>query len=166
MKRRASRELIFDRVARLRKHMPNFVLSADVLVGFPTETQDQFAQTLEAIESLKIAYPHVFPYSNRDGAPAARIPKQIAGDEKKRRARLVRELGQRVWAEQALSRVSSTQRTIIESNSDASAVVARCDDYFPVKLTASPDLAKGQWCTVKISGIDGQSLLGENLACD
>ena len=166
MKRRADRELIFDRVACLREHIPNLVLSADVLVGFPTETEDQFAQTLEAIESLKIAYPHVFPYSNREGAPAARIPKQISGVEKKRRARLVRELGRRVWEKQALSRVSTTQRTIIESSNDLSVVVARCDDYFPVKLVAPKNLEKGQWCTVKISGIEGQSLLGECLACD
>jgi threonylcarbamoyladenosine tRNA methylthiotransferase MtaB len=166
MKRRANRELIFDRVACLRERMPNLVLSADVLVGFPTETEDQFVQTLESIETLQIAYPHVFPYSNREGAPAARIPEQISGVEKKRRARLVRELGQRVWETQALSRVSTTQRTIIESDSDSSVVVARCDDYFPVKLAAHQNLLKGQWCTVKISGIEGQSLLGECLACD
>lgn len=166
MKRRANRELIFDRVALLRERMPNLVLSADVLVGFPTETEAHFAETLEAIESLQIAYPHVFPYSNREGTPAARIPKQIAADEKKRRARLVRELGKRVWAEQALSRVSSTQRTIIEVCADSSSVVARCDDYFPVKLTAQQGLERGQWCTVKITGIEGQSLLGEYLACD
>ncbi len=163
MKRRANRELLFDRVACLRERLPNLVLSADVLVGFPTEAEDQFAQTLEAIESLQIAYPHVFPYSNREGAPAARIPKQITAVEKKRRARLVRELGQRVWEKQALSRVSTTQRTIIESGGDSSIVVARCDDYFPIKLAARQDLAKGQWCRVKISGIEGQSLLGECL---
>ena len=63
--------------------MPNLVLSADVLVGFPTESEVHFADTLDAIETLQIAYPHVFPYSNREGAPAARIPKQVGSDEKK-----------------------------------------------------------------------------------
>ncbi|MCP4009582.1 MAG: tRNA (N(6)-L-threonylcarbamoyladenosine(37)-C(2))-methylthiotransferase MtaB, partial [Proteobacteria bacterium] len=161
MKRRADRELIFERVSRLREAIPGLVLSADVLVGFPTESQAQYSDTLEAIEALQIAYPHVFPYSNREGAPAARIPRQITSDEKKRRARLVRELGERVWEKQALSRVLTTQRTIIESGGGASAVVARCDDYYPVKLRATEALVKGQWCTVKITGIEGQSLLGE-----
>ncbi|MCP3954679.1 MAG: tRNA (N(6)-L-threonylcarbamoyladenosine(37)-C(2))-methylthiotransferase MtaB, partial [Desulfobacterales bacterium] len=161
MKRRADRELIFERVSRLREAIPGLVLSADVLVGFPTESQAQFADTLEAIEALQIAYPHVFPYSNREGAPAARIPRQITSDEKKRRARLVREMGKRVWEKQALSRILTTQRTIIESGGGASAVVARCDDYYPVKLRATQALLKGQWCTVKITGIEGQSLLGE-----
>jgi threonylcarbamoyladenosine tRNA methylthiotransferase MtaB len=170
MKRRANRELIFDRVARLRETLPDLVLSADVLVGFPTESEIHFADTLDAIETLQIAYPHVFPYSNREGAPAARIPKQVGSDEKKRRARLVRELGKQVWRKQALSRVSSVQRTIVESVVEQSTVVARCDDYFPVRLRDQAQsrslLEKGQWCEVKITGVEGQSLLGESLACD
>ena len=170
MKRRANRELIFDRVARLREVLPDLVLSADVLVGFPTESEIHFANTLDAIDTLQIAYPHVFPYSNREGAPAARIPKQVESEEKKRRARLVRELGNQVWRKQALSRVSSVQRTIVESRVEQSTVVARCDDFFPVKLRdqaqSRPFPEKGQWCEVKITGVEGQSLLGESLACD
>jgi threonylcarbamoyladenosine tRNA methylthiotransferase MtaB len=170
MKRRANRELIFDRVARLREVLPDLVLSADVLVGFPTESEVHFANTLDAIDTLQIAYPHVFPYSNREGAPAARIPKQVESEEKKRRARLVRELGNQVWRKQALSRVSSVQRTIVESRVEQSTVVARCDDFFPVKLRdqaqSRPFPEKGQWCEVKITGVEGQSLLGESLACD
>ena len=134
-----------------------------MLVGFPTETEAHFVDTLEAIESLQIAYPHVFPYSNREGAPAARIPNQVDSDEKKRRARLVRELGKVVWAKQALSRVSTTQRTIIESTDRGSSLLARCDDYFPVKVPAHKSLQKGQWCRLKITGLEGQSLLGERL---
>ena len=163
MKRRADRELIFERVAKLRELMPEMVLSADVLVGFPTESEIHFADTLEAIESLEIAYPHVFPYSARAGTPAAKIPKQIDGPEKKRRARLVRELGQQVWRKQALSRVSSVQRTIIES-SDSTGLNARCDDYFPVRLAVPGiPIARGQWCQVEITGVEGQSLLGKQL---
>lgn len=159
MKRRANRELIFEKVAKLRALKPNLVLSADVLVGFPTETKEHFSDTLDAIQTLQIAYPHVFPYSNRQGTPAAKIPKQIDRVEIKRRARLVRELGQQVWEQQASSRVSSIQRTIIES-SVAQRFMARCDDYFPVKFDDPlTTLQKGQWCDVKITGFEGQHLL-------
>ncbi len=164
MKRRASRELIFDRVAALRDAKPGLVLSADVLVGFPTETETQFADTLDAIETLGIAYPHVFPYSNRAGAPAARIPNQVDKTEIKRRAKLARALGQRVWQKQALSRVSSYQRTIIETI-DGENINARCDDYFPVSFSRPKvSVEKGDWCELKINGVKGQSLLGEMLA--
>ena len=165
MKRRAKRELLFDRVQYLREHIPDLVLSADVLVGFPTESEAHFADTLEAIEALKIAYPHVFPYSSRPGTPAARIPGQVAVDEKKRRARLVRELGKRVWRCQALSRVSTIQRTIVESVDQAVGTIARCDDYFPVKLCAEPvtHAAKGHWQRVNITGLEDGYLLGESI---
>ena len=164
MKRRASRELIFERVAKLRDLLPDLVLSADVLVGFPTETEAHFSETLDAIESLQIAYPHVFPYSNREGTPAARIPKQVDGVEKKRRARLARELGKTVWQKQAQNRLLTQQRTIVETHSENEARV-RCEDYFPVKLLNTEKLPnKGQWCDVKITGIEGQSLLGEILS--
>ncbi len=162
MKRRANREMIFDRVGKLREKIPALALSADVLVGFPTETAEQFAETLEAIEQLQIAYPHVFPYSNREGTPAARIPDQTEVAEKKRRARLVRELGQRVWQQQAQLRVGTQQRCLLESSNAAGESIARCDDYFPVRLAESAhSLQKGQWCQIQISGIEGQSLLGE-----
>ena len=161
MKRRADRALIFERVARLRKKIPDLVLSADILVGFPTETTEQFADTLGAIEALQIAYPHVFPYSNRAGTPAARIPMQINGPEKKRRARLVRELGNSVWQQQAQQRIGRVQRCLLESATDQN-MIARCDDYFPVKLSdPAATLQKGSWCDIQISGIEGQSLLGE-----
>lgn len=162
MKRRANRELIFERVARLREKIPELVLSADVLVGFPTENVEQFAETLDAIERLQIAYPHVFPYSNREGTPAARIPSQIDVVEKKRRARLVRELGKAVWIRQAQQRLGLVQRCLLESGGENGIILARCDDYFPVKLNgAAEGLQKGQWCNIQISGIEGQSLLGE-----
>lgn len=83
MKRRASRELIYDRIAALREAVPDLVLSADILVGFPTETDEHFADTLTAIDELEIAYPHVFPYSAREGTPAARIPNQVPVDIRK-----------------------------------------------------------------------------------
>ncbi|MEE9448386.1 MAG: MiaB/RimO family radical SAM methylthiotransferase, partial [Arenicellales bacterium] len=167
MKRRAHRELIYDRVAKLREAMPDLVLSADVLVGFPTETEAHFADTLSAIEDLGIAYPHVFPYSNREGTPAAKIPKQLDNAEKKRRAKLVRELGKQVWQKQAKARIGSYQRVIIEG-SDApenllEKVRVRCDDYFPVMLagTEAVNLEKGQWSHVEITAIEGQSLVGK-----
>ncbi len=161
MKRRANREMIFQRVEKLRSLRPNLVLSADVLVGFPTETEVQFSETLEAIELLEIAYPHVFPYSSRAGTPAARIPGQVDTKEKKRRAKMVREMGQKVWQKQALQRLSTTQRTIVES-SERNGLVARCDDYFPVRLIDGPNkVHKGQWHDVQITGIEEQTLLGK-----
>ncbi len=74
MKRRYDANLVRDRIGRLRVRVPQLVMSADVMVGFPTETDQQFEDTWSLIDELEIAFPHVFSYSEREGTPAARIP--------------------------------------------------------------------------------------------
>ena len=77
MKRRATREMLYERVNALRAALPELVLSADILVGFPTESDQQFQDTLSAMRELEVPFPHVFSYSPRKGTPASRIPSQV-----------------------------------------------------------------------------------------
>ena len=90
MKRRATREMVYERIEKLRAAIPNLMLSADLMTGFPTETETQFNDTLNAVSDLEIAYPHVFAYSPRPGTPAARIPNQVPVAERKNRAAKIR----------------------------------------------------------------------------
>jgi len=110
MKRRASRDMIYARVDKLRRAAPHATLSADILVGFPTETEAQFRRTLEAVGDLEIAWPHVFAYSARAGTPAARIPRQVPPAERKRRAAAVRDAGREVWR-----RVNKSKRKVYKN---------------------------------------------------
>ncbi len=71
---------------------PVFGLGADILTGFPGETDDQFRQTLEFVRQAPLTYAHVFPYSRRPGTPAATFPNQIPREVKKERAAKLREL--------------------------------------------------------------------------
>ena len=77
MKRRATREVLYERIGAIRKLIPELILSADIMVGFPTESEAHFAQTLAAVHELEVPFPHVFSYSQRPGTPAARIPRQV-----------------------------------------------------------------------------------------
>ena len=70
MKRRYSREQLYERVTKAQERVPELVVGADIMVGFPTESDEQFRDTLAAVKDLQIVYPHVFPFSLRDGAPA------------------------------------------------------------------------------------------------
>ncbi len=115
MKRRATREIVYDRINALRAAIPELVLSADILVGFPTETDAQFIETLDAVRELEIAYPHVFSYSSRPGTPAARIPSQVPKSERKRRAKSVREAGMEVWQRVARRQIGHRVSVIVES---------------------------------------------------
>ncbi len=163
MKRRANREQIYDCIDKLKTARTELVVSADVLVGFPTEEIDHFNDSVNAILDLEIAYPHVFPYSIREGTPAARIPKQVDADEKKRRAKLAREVGAKVWKQLAQDLVGSTAMTIIESTNKRGKMVARRADYFAVEIPNASGVI-GQWATVRINALEGQTLVGEIIA--
>ena len=163
MKRRATRELIYERVKALRDAVPDLVLSADILVGFPTETDEHFADTLAAIEELEIPYPHVFSYSSRSGTPAARIPSQVPIGIKKNRSKQARDVGQIVWKRVANRFIGKTFRVVIESavqdlSSGHYRSVGRSAGYYPVEFE-SP-VKPGSWADVKIIGVGEKTLKG------
>ena len=79
MKRRYDAPFVKERISLLRKQVPDLVMSADVMVGFPTETEENYMDTENMLRELDIAFPHIFTYSERSGTPAARIPAAKAG---------------------------------------------------------------------------------------
>ena len=138
MKRRYGPELVRERIARLREAAPELVLSADVLVGFPTETEAAFERALALVDELEIAYPHVFPFSPRPETPGGRIPepKQVPPAERKARAARMRELGESVRDRVLARTVGAPQRVLVEG-ADAGHpgwVRGRAANYLPVRL--------------------------------
>ncbi len=81
-----------ERVRKARAWMPEAAIGADVLVGFPGETEAEFEESRAFIESLPFTYLHVFTYSERPGTPAAEMPGQVPVRERRRRNRVLREL--------------------------------------------------------------------------
>ncbi len=163
MKRRYTRELVYQRMEHLRRAVPDVVLSADVMAGFPTETEGQFLDTLGALYDLEIAYPHVFAYSERAGTPAARIPKQIPVPERKARARRLREAGERIRGDVMRRYVGRRVRVLVESGGRAPAGfrLARAAAYLPVHVPATHARAD-HFCEVRISGCRGDALVASD----
>jgi threonylcarbamoyladenosine tRNA methylthiotransferase MtaB len=87
MRRRYRREVFRDRVLKIREHMPDAGIGADVIVGFPGETQEEHTDTYSFLESLPLSYLHVFAFSPRPGTPAADLPGTVNKQEKDRRSR-------------------------------------------------------------------------------
>ncbi len=162
MKRRASREMVYERIGKLRQALPNLVLSADLLVGFPTESMAHFQHTLDAVDELEIAYPHVFAYSPRAGTPAAKIPAQVALGERKRRAAAARRLGAQVWRRVAARLIGARLRVLVEKRDNLPPGVAfgRCANYFPVHFSGAAR-SPGQWAEVRINAVRDAVLAGE-----
>ncbi|MGR3984663.1 MAG: tRNA (N(6)-L-threonylcarbamoyladenosine(37)-C(2))-methylthiotransferase MtaB [Gammaproteobacteria bacterium] len=165
MKRRATREVVYARVAKLREALPQLVLGADILVGFPTESDAHFQQTLDAIGELEIAYPHVFAYSPRAGTPAARIPAQVHPRERKRRAAQARMRGKEVWRAVAARQLGARLRVLVESRArlPAGFAYARAANYFPVMFPAA-QARSGDWAEVVVRAVEGDALLARRAA--
>ena len=93
MNRNYDRSFLSKLVQELHLRIPNLSIGADVIVGYPGETEVNFRHTYELVESLPFSYLHVFPFSRREGTPANQVPQGVDDKEIKKRAEIMRELG-------------------------------------------------------------------------
>ncbi|HWK46150.1 MAG TPA: tRNA (N(6)-L-threonylcarbamoyladenosine(37)-C(2))-methylthiotransferase MtaB [Stellaceae bacterium] len=151
--RRADLLAIADRVAGMGRPI---VLGADLIAGFPTETEAMFEATLSLAEACGLTYLHVFPYSPRPGTPAARMP-QVPVATARARAALLRDMGTAAVTRFLASRVGSTADALMEQTG-----IARTEHYAPIRLDRP--VAVGAVVPVKITGVTGDCLDGMVLA--
>ena len=164
MKRRYGCEQVLSKVSELRENIADLVLSADIMVGFPTESEAHFKDTLRMVRQLEIAYPHVFPYSERSGTPAARIPshKQVPFSERKSRAQTLRRVGSEVRQKVLRSRLGSMNRILIEGGHCPipGYQKGRAGNYIEVWVPTE-EWRVGQWADVRYHSVQGDALIGE-----
>jgi len=120
MNRPYSSEVFSDRVRRIRSLIPQAAIGTDVMVGFPGETDDAFERTAALLESLPVTYLHVFPFSRREPAPAARFPDQVSLEKIKHRATVLNRLGLRKKAAFYDKMIGETVNVVLESRRDMS----------------------------------------------
>jgi len=156
MKRRHRAADVVSLCGRLRALRPEIVFGADLIAGFPTETEAMFANSLELVEACPLAWLHVFPYSPRRGTPAARMP-QIAAPLRKERARRLRAAGEAVAARFLESRVGRTERVVVEREG-----VGRTGQFAPVLLEGPAQ--PGTVCNARVRRVEAGRLVAEALA--
>ena len=162
MKRRYTAEQVRERITALRAVVPQLVMSADVMVGFPTETQAQYEDTEEMVKELDIAFPHVFSYSERSGTPAARIPdnKQVPVHDRKARNLKLRESAKPLQARLLGSKIGQSAWVLPEKYAKREGYsLCRAEDYLAV-LVPSDLLEIGKWSKVDYKAVDGEYLIG------
>ncbi len=152
MKRRHSRAEALAVVNRARRARPDVVFGADLIAGFPTESDAMFAATLGAVQDLGLTYLHVFPFSARSGTPAARMP-QLSGPVKRQRAAALRDAGERAQRRFFDSRVGSTTEILVETDRGG-----RCPYYAPVSIDF--DAEPGAVVSARIIGAVDDGLKG------
>lgn len=115
MKRRHLRHHVIEVCDKARSLRPDMAFGADIIAGFPTETEEMFANTLKIVEECDLTFLHVFPYSEREGTPAARMP-QVEPPLRKERAARLRALGEIQLEKFMKGRVGETCQVIVEQN--------------------------------------------------
>jgi threonylcarbamoyladenosine tRNA methylthiotransferase MtaB len=153
MKRRHSRAQACTIVERLRRARPDVVLGADLIAGFPTETDAMFANTLSAVDDMDLTYLHVFPFSARPATPAARMP-QVPGPLRRERATRLRNAGERAQRRFFTGRVGANTEVLVEERRNG-----RCPYYAQVRLDF--DAPSGSLVPVRITGAAADHLTGE-----
>jgi threonylcarbamoyladenosine tRNA methylthiotransferase MtaB len=149
MKRRHLRKDIIAFCDRIRLIRPDAVFGADIIAGFPTETDEHFANTLALVDEVGFTHLHVFPFSVREGTPAARMP-QVEKAIIKDRAAQLRAAGKNVLSAFLKGRVGSTASVLMEDGG-----IGNSEHFVPVRV--SPDYEPGTLIDVTIaSTTDGQ----------
>ena len=153
LKRMKRRHLRGDAIAfceQVRRLRPDIVFGADIIAGFPTETDEMFARSQDLVTECGLSLLHVFPYSARPGTPAARMP-QVEGRVIRERAQRLRETGEAALRRRLASEVGATRAVLIESASQG-----RTEHFLPVAISGSEP---GVVCDLRISGSDGLRLV-------
>jgi threonylcarbamoyladenosine tRNA methylthiotransferase MtaB len=130
MKRRHSRKDAIDFCAQVRRLRPDIAFGADIIAGFPTETEEMFARSLDLIDECYLTFLHVFPFSPRPGTPAAKMP-QVASAAIRQRAGTLRAAGEAALRRRLASDIGATRQVLIES-----ATQGRTEHFLPVAISS------------------------------
>lgn len=151
MKRRHLRDdaiSFCDQVKRLR---PDMLFGADIIAGFPTETDDMFARSLDLVDACGLTHLHVFPFSARPGTPAARMP-AVPGDVIKQRAKQLRDAGKTALRRHLDGEVGARRLVLTERGG-----IGRTEQFTSVRLPEKPE--PGLLLDLTVAGHDGRHLL-------
>jgi threonylcarbamoyladenosine tRNA methylthiotransferase MtaB len=147
-----------DRIQKIRAAMPTAAIGADVMVGFPGETDEQFEETRAFIESLPFTYLHVFTYSSRPGTPSATMPEQVRGDVTRERNRILRELAARKKREFQEQFVGRELEAITLTNFEDGRTEGLTDNY--QKLWIEGRFESNRLLRVVVDEIEGEAVTG------
>ncbi|MBU6140768.1 MAG: tRNA (N(6)-L-threonylcarbamoyladenosine(37)-C(2))-methylthiotransferase MtaB [Proteobacteria bacterium] len=152
MKRRHNRQQVLDFCAKAREIRPEITFGADIIAGFPTETEEMFQNSVQLIEEAGIIFTHIFPYSKRDGTPAAKMP-QVNGKIIKERGKILREAGARELQKFLAKQIGKNLSVILEKDG-----FGKSENFLDVKLARGKS---GDVILTKAVAVENNYLIGE-----
>lgn len=145
-------------IADTRAKLPGITFAADIIVGFPGETEELFCETVEFVKRVKFTHLHIFPYSKRPGTPAASMPDQVAEDVKNERVKRLEAAEREVAFELANDYIGKQRDVLFELCEDGRAT-GHTPEFLEVAVITNDDL-HGETKKVKLNGFDGTVFSG------
>jgi threonylcarbamoyladenosine tRNA methylthiotransferase MtaB len=147
-----------EKITKIREALPSAAIGADVMTGFPGETDAEFEQTRRMVEDLPLTYLHIFPYSPRPGTPAAALPNQVPVHIARERHHVLRDLISNKKQSFARSFIGHTLPAITLQFPTAESSNALTDNYLELHLAGHYE--RGRWVQALIEANSGPTLLG------
>lgn len=151
MKRRHNREQVIEFCNKLSSINPDISFGADIIAGFPTESDEMFLNSKNLISEAHIHYLHVFPYSEREGTPASRMP-QVPEKIRKERAEILRKEGKKELYNLFKNNLGKIVEILTEQNN-----MGHTRNFIPVKI--KEQIKPGMLVNAKLTGIDGENMI-------
>jgi threonylcarbamoyladenosine tRNA methylthiotransferase MtaB len=149
-----------DRIERIRYAMPDAAIGADVMVGFPGETDEHFEQTRELVDRLPFTYLHVFTYSSRPGTPSAAMPNQVPVQVARERNRVLRELAALKKQRFMASFVGRTVEVLTLTPREDGRIEALSDNYLKVVVEGAYD--RNEFLSARVVQVEGEILVSHS----
>ena len=156
MNRRYNKEEFKNMITKI-KEIPNISLTTDLIVGFPNETEEDFKETLDTLNEIKFTKIHTFPYSRRNGTPAAAMENQVPPEVKKDRVHKIIKLSDKDEEEFYKSNIGKTYDGVVEVHPNGE-VIVHTSNYIPVRV--EDNLENNTIVNVKITSVDKKKVYG------
>ncbi len=153
MNRKYSSGQFIDIVKRIKAVAPDFNITTDIIVGFPGETDEDFAETLKVAETVKFGHIHTFKYSRREGTPAAKMQEQVPEKTKSARSEELRNLADKLKSEYRNGFIGKEQTVLVEKIKDGVAT-GYSQYYTPVRFAAGGTIKENSFVKVTVNGTE------------
>ena len=161
MNRRYTREYYFDIVEKLYKINSNMGISADVMVGFPNEDNNDFKDTYDLCEKSKFIKMHIFRYSNRENTPSAKMDNQVGYRTKLKRAKLLNELNNKMKDDFYKNAINRELKVVAEKILENNYYIGTSGEYMKVKFKSDKIIEKKDIIKVKAIKYEDNIIIGE-----
>lgn len=161
MNRKYDTKYFLDKINKIRSVRPDMAFTTDVIVGFPSEEEKDFNDTISFVKKVNFAGGHVFPFSKRNGTVAAKMNNQLTNEEKHERSKRLIEVFAKLEEEYYKSFIGKTVSVLVESKKD-NIQTGHTDNYLKVSFVSTDDLIN-KFASVKLTEYNNGILFGEKI---